>query len=55
MIPLRPSRAPMTAKTRLGTLVCSGVMAFPYLSIGMMYAKLKGMYMKVVNIFKKFG
>lgn len=43
MMPLRPSSAPMTANTLLGTLVCSGVMAFPYRIIGRMYAKLKGM------------
>lgn len=43
MMPLRPSSAPMTANTLLGTLVCSGVMALPYRIIGRMYAKLKGM------------
>lgn len=43
MMPLRPSRAPITANTFFGTLVCSAVMELPYRCIGRMYAKLNGM------------
>ena len=58
IIPARQSRKPIMAKGFLGRFSCWEVMVLfnhPNLATGIMYAKERGMYMKVVRRLRKLG